>query len=177
MYILIPGATFRDRGVCIPSISEADVSDLVLRSISETLEEFGVEHRRLFEADYKTQVGDLVIQVAVGYAQTNQTRNHSVVDGSGEISARLAETLAEWGRCCSFGHQIKTREGDDPSRVRLSLFCINGVDAEQYLCRLTQLGRELAQTLADVTRESLRVKPVASPEKIPDSLRCIFDYV
>lgn len=182
MYILIPGATFRDRGVCIPSISEADVSDIVLRVLSDTLEEFGVEHKRLFESDYKTQQGDLVIQIALGYAQTNQARNYSMVDGTDAAAARLGETLAEWGRCCSFGHQVKTREGADSSRVRLDLFCINGLDAEQYLCRLTQLGRELAQTLADLTRASSQArrdlaKQSEAPAKIPDSLRCIFDCV
>ena len=175
---LEPGASFKTRGIAIPSISEADVADIVIKACSDALEEFGIEHDRLFSPLDKIGVGQLAIQIAVGYDETQKSKNWSLVEGSSGISARMAEVLSEWGRCCSFGHQVKTREGCESSRVRLVLFALNGQDSEQYLCRLTPLGRELAQAIADFTTAFLqarREKQGEAPAKIPDSLRCIFD--
>ena len=176
--VLEPGASFKERGISIPQISEADISDIVIKACSDSLEEFGVEHSRLFSPMEKVGVGELAIQISVGYDEKQKSKNASVVEGEGELALLLGETLAEWGRCFSFGHQIKTREGPTPSRVRLELFAINGIDAEQYLCRLSQLGREIAQSVASFTiqAQQARQRPVETPAKIPDSLRQLFDF-
>lgn len=150
--ILTPAATFRERGISIPAISEADVADIVLKTMDDTLEEFGISHERLFERR-EPQTGDLVLEIGVCYYETKRLRNSSVVEyGEGvdfDLASRLGEALSDWGRCCSFGHQTaEPRSISRPGHLILKLFAINGTDSEQYLCRLTNIGRELSQAVA-----------------------------
>lgn len=150
-YLLVPAANFRERGVSIPSISEADIADLVIRSASETLDELGIRHSRYWD-HVDVQPGDLAIDFGVGYYTTKRTTNESSVafGAGGDLAELLSETLSEWGRCCSFGHRVsRPIEDYKPQRIKLSLFAVNGPDAEQYLCRLTDLGRQIAATIAD----------------------------
>lgn len=155
-HILLCPVSLRERGVSIPSICEADIGDIVCRAMSETLEEFGVRHSRHWEK-VDAGVGELALDFAIGYHSKQKSFNESVVEygAAGDLAELLAETLSEWGRCCSFGHQVKTPKGGYTlGRIRLSLFVVNGPDADQYLCRLTDLGRQMAQTIADHAKGS-----------------------
>ena len=174
-FLLVPAANFRDRGVSIPSICEADVADIVIRAMSEQLEEFGVHHMRYWD-NVEAGFGDLAIEIGCLYDTRSKLHNSSEVVfgvGGSDLAELLGETLSEWGRCCSFGHQVKTPKGGGPSgRIKLSIFAINSTDSDQYLCRLTDLGRQLAQTIADYAKGSATgLSSALSSDSILDAIK------
>lgn len=168
-YLLIPASNFRERGVCIPAICEADVADLVLRAMSETLEEFSVASERYWD-NVNPGPGELAISVGVLYNQRQIATNFSEIgygDGGEELASLLGETVSEWGRCCAFGHRVKNpKNTEQASRIKLSIFALNGPGADQYLCRLTDLGRQLAQCVADFHRGVSTAVPKVLEEHI-----------
>lgn len=168
--VIIPGAghfpeTGFTRGHSLPHISELDVIDIVTRTFSEALEEFMVQHevlptRRhpgLSKAERET-VEPCSVAVEIGLSWFNRPRqnNESEIEsgvGAVGIAGALAETLTEWGRCCSYGHRTQRPRGiNTPGLIRVKLFALNGVDADVYLTRLAQIGREMGQCLAVALR-------------------------
>jgi hypothetical protein len=162
---IIPGAGWYpsgySRGHAIDSIAEVDAIDIVVHSLEETLSEFML-HAHVMPTRKKPGMSDTdremvepcccSIDLGLSWFDRKRQNNESEIEagcGVGMVASAIGEALTEWGRCCSFGHRTQRPRGiGTPGLIRIKLFALNGPDADVYLGRLVQVGREIGLAVA-----------------------------
>lgn len=175
---VIPSAGHSDdsgkytRGRSVDTTSEVDIVDQYTRTVSETLEEYGISFKVMetrkapgvkeSERPSRVDSNSMVLELAVGWFETNPKKNRSEIyyysKKSKKLAAMVADAIGDWGRCTSYEHvtccpkEAVTKIGNDG--IRVEPFALNGPNYADYLPRMASLGRALAMSVIEFIKTS-----------------------
>lgn len=191
--VIVPGAGWASddasyfRGPTLPLYSEVDLVDLVTPRLSDELNFLSLRAQTLntrikpgikeSERINYIQTSTLGIFLNMGFSKKplkkNQTRITYGSDESKALAEELADIVSEWGRCCTFGHvrcapvKDKSLDKGGTLAVRIEPFYLNGPNIDDYLRRISFLGKDIATGvyLYLNARQNLTYKALSVPEK------------
>jgi len=111
--------------------------------------------------EYLEGVPDYFVSLILscGWDETDGTkRNISKIECSPDclrLSKRISESLYDWGKGYVYGHTVSEPAvmPGTSKRIVIKPFRLNGDNASEYLVRLDSLGKDVARTIGDWSKE------------------------